>query len=620
MKILLVNQNKMVGKLFENIAKKLGLELVAEEHVKEILPTLEENRDCFFFADDTAVDGEGYECLKPHLGGVSFSGLLLRKGIKEFGEFTHYIKKPFLPTDVLHILQRNMGSASPTVYPANELETHLPTVESDSDFFKDINSSLDQLEGLLDINKPIAQDGQKVEVLEIPEDKSTLEKNPQEFPEKEIEAQMPQESVKDLETSQEQGLQELEESQSKPEQEPQEPEPQAVSPQAAEAKNSPDEQVPQPSPLALDLEDLLPIDSGKDETHAGLEHDKMLEDLVQEDSPKAQDLMDSMQNMGDLMRSADHEIEEPKKPELQTSKEPPVPKENADQDPMDMLGKLEALEAEAQKSAETPQEPESESTEPTPQVADPTEEIPQESEPTELEAPTQESQTQIPTEQEPTATQNATETPKELEPQTIESAQENLEQLGLEDLEGLDNLEQESEEQEAQATEGAQVPKLEGLDDLELESTEPAPQPEPKAQEPQTTEEAQVPKLEGLDDLDTSTAPKEPEPQEQEPQTQESAQETPKAQEPQETLQEPLKPQENTQEDPELENQAELENTPATKDTQESQVELEKDPQEYENIEDIPEPVMSSVVDGSYEAPAPSPKNPQQTLSKPPKR
>ncbi|WP_158652037.1 hypothetical protein, partial [Helicobacter bizzozeronii] len=70
MKILLVNQNKMVDKLFENIAKKLGLELVIQEHVGEILPKLQENADCFFFADDTAVGQEEYEQLKPHLEGL----------------------------------------------------------------------------------------------------------------------------------------------------------------------------------------------------------------------------------------------------------------------------------------------------------------------------------------------------------------------------------------------------------------------------------------------------------------------------------------------------------------------------------------------------------------------
>ncbi|BEG56556.1 hypothetical protein NHP21005_02440 [Helicobacter sp. NHP21005] len=44
-------------------------------------------------------------------------------------------------------------------------------------------------------------------------------------------------------------------------------------------------------------------------------------------------------------------------------------------------------------------------------------------------------------------------------------------------------------------------------------------------------------------------------------------------------------------------------------------MELEKDPQEYEHIEDIPEPVMSSVVDGSYEAPqTPSPKAPRADI------
>ncbi|CCF80553.1 hypothetical protein HBZS_110010 [Helicobacter bizzozeronii CCUG 35545] len=153
MKILLVNQNKMVDKLFENIAKKLGLELVIHEHVGEILPKLQENADCFFFADDTAVGQEEYEQLKPHLEGLKLSGFLHRKDVPTFGAFTHYITKPFLPTDVLHTLEAELGT-SPSTPPTQQPSTAEDTTPFDMDLaFKDIDSSLKQLEDLLDTDK-----------------------------------------------------------------------------------------------------------------------------------------------------------------------------------------------------------------------------------------------------------------------------------------------------------------------------------------------------------------------------------------------------------------------------------------------------------------------------------
>ncbi|WP_233708703.1 prolipoprotein diacylglyceryl transferase, partial [Helicobacter bizzozeronii] len=100
-------------------------------------------------------------------------------------------------------------------------------------------------------------------------------------------------------------------------------------------QEAPSTQQPQPTPqatsesepgMAFSIEDLLPVESDHDEhdgvamedskptppaesadspvTHANAMHADMLQDLVQEHSPKAQDLMDSTgENLGDLMHS-----------------------------------------------------------------------------------------------------------------------------------------------------------------------------------------------------------------------------------------------------------------------------------------------------------------------------
>ncbi|WP_104691160.1 hypothetical protein [Helicobacter heilmannii] len=623
MKILLVNQNKMVGKLFENIAKKLDLELVAEEHAEEILPALDESKECFFFADDTAVDGEEYERLKPHLDGVPLSGLLLRKGIEEFGEFTHYIKKPFLPTDILHILQRNMGPSTPATCPSLPQDLGAVSSGSDVDFFKDIDSNLSQLEGLLDTKNLESPSLDEINAKEEPK---------QEEPQFEVQKE-PITSQKEAKTEVEQ-KEEVETEEVKPKS-PKEEEVQETTPLAQEAHD----------PLALNLDDLLPIDDSEDETHAGLEHDEMLEDLAQEDSPKAQDLMDGMQNIDELMQSAGHEIEQTKEPELQTPKEPDAPTASTDQDPMDILGGLETLEA-TQENTPTPQEPKVEAT--IQEVQSPNEAL-EDAQTLELEGleglddlEPQETKEQTPSTKETPKEAKLEQKSTELEIQDQETPQvaqqalqtgKDLDKLGLEDLEGLDDLEQkpkikeatepqstEVQGQEAQEIQEARVSELEGLGGLELEPQEDITPT--KAEQKPTELETQAPQ----------------EPTEQEPQAQKGAQEL----EPQnvenalkgleleegtKTQDTPKESQESALEGAELEPQEdiggleaqELAEQPPIKGAQKAGVDLEKDPQEYEHIEDIPEPVMSSVVDGTPPPQAISPETPKEQTPKTPK-
>ncbi|BEG56555.1 Poly E-rich protein ChePep [Helicobacter sp. NHP21005] len=468
MKILLVNQNKMVGKLFENIAKKLDLELVAEEHVEKILPTLEESKECFFFADDTAVDGEEYEHLKSHLEGVQLSGLLLRKGIEEFGEFTHYIKKPFLPTDILHILQRSMGPAMPQSSPSLPKDIEAVSAESDADFFKDIDSSLNQLEGLLDPIALTSQEPPKEESKEEPPTppQETAITEPTEQPQNTAEESK---AAQTTETAKEETVKE------------------------ALKEDTPPQEAH--DPLALNLDDLLPVDDSEDETHAGLEHDEMLEDLVQEDSPKAQDLMDNMQAMGDLMQSAKHEIEETTESDLQTFQESPASKESGlDQDP------IEVLESDAKKGAESTEEPKAEPVEPDSQPT----ENPQVSElkdsedldNLELEPPAatpqpesiaQESAQEAPTEPEleqasielETKTPQGTE-PTEQEPQAQESTQIPELETRPQAQESVEQLELELDEAPELETQNLETENPQGSPELELEPQEIDPPRPPK--------------------------------------------------------------------------------------------------------------------------------------------
>ncbi|BDQ29094.1 hypothetical protein [Helicobacter ailurogastricus] len=542
MQILLVNQNKIVGKLFENIAKKLDLDLVAAEHVEEILPTLEENPNCFFFADDTAVDSEEYARLKPHLETVKFSGLLLRKGIEEFGEFTHYIKKPFLPTDVLHILQRSMEPMEPKgakVEPfALEQAPHTET-----DIFKDIDSSLSQLENLLDVDTPKSTPPQdeSQEGLEIKK-----EENPAGLA-KELESQG-LESGNEPTGSEEETKTDSTESKTEMEQAPQE-----------------GTQEESQTPLPLNLDDLLPIDEHERETHAGLEHEEMLEDLVQESSPKAQDLMDSMQNMEDFMHSIEHD------PMQSAQESTEATQESNPTEPEELVAEVKPPQSEEQVlEAETKQESQAK-----PQV--------QEAESTSsLETQAHEAEPKPEPEAQIAETEQEAPTKQELEDTAEFNPQEEIKGAEAE-LEGLDLTDTPSPEEPEATAQTQPEPEI-----AEPETLEPTPEsakptnpegitePEPKDEgTEEVTELEPEPKLEETQDakeqaLETAT---------------EAAQEEPKA------------PESETAPEQDL-----VETAPTAEGTQENLMDLEKDPQEYEHIEDIPQPVMSSIVDGSYEA------------------
>ncbi|WP_104757645.1 midas domain-containing protein [Helicobacter salomonis] len=265
MKILLVNQNKMVEKLFENIAKKLALDLVVREHVGDALSKLQEDAECFFFADDTVVDEEGYQHLAPYLEGTKISAFVHRKSVAPFGSFTHYIQKPFLPTDVLHILEKTLEALHIPPEPA-PLPLQEPSVLPETDMGLgdlSLDSSLNQLEeleGLLGASDGVAptsaQDSQETsiveeqqeEALDVPEVSDTSLQSTPPSPEDEPVLSPTEESTS--------------------------PEPQTTESSA-----------PQPTRGLMDLsfEDLLPVDNSNDEEEA---HGESFHDTqIQEQTP-----------------------------------------------------------------------------------------------------------------------------------------------------------------------------------------------------------------------------------------------------------------------------------------------------------------------------------------------
>ncbi|MDO7253363.1 hypothetical protein [Helicobacter cappadocius] len=102
MKILLINNDSMVKKLFEAVAKKLGLDLIAQDSLK--LPNAED--EFFLFLDD-GVAGEYSELLQSPK--ILIKVYLHKRTSSPADGFEFYIKKPFLPTEVLDILKSRLA-------------------------------------------------------------------------------------------------------------------------------------------------------------------------------------------------------------------------------------------------------------------------------------------------------------------------------------------------------------------------------------------------------------------------------------------------------------------------------------------------------------------------------
>lgn len=102
MKILLINNDSMVKKLFEAVAKKLGLDLTTQDNLN--LPNTED--DFFLFIDDS-ISGDYSQILSSQKN--LMKTYLHKRNNKQAEGFEFYIKKPFLPTEVLDILRSRLA-------------------------------------------------------------------------------------------------------------------------------------------------------------------------------------------------------------------------------------------------------------------------------------------------------------------------------------------------------------------------------------------------------------------------------------------------------------------------------------------------------------------------------
>ncbi len=207
MKMILFNQNPMITKLLESVSKKLELPMENFNRYQELSTRLKEYPEWILIADDECLeklDQVDWLELKEIISQNKNSVCMYKKGneVQPFLEsFEMKIKKPFLPTEVLKILQKKLGSNMSDLEPSQNLD---PTQEV-------LETNWDELENLGDLESLVQEEPNNEEQLlptlndqeEKEEVKEEVKETPQEEEKPKDDETQESETLKDEEVSKE---------------------------------------------------------------------------------------------------------------------------------------------------------------------------------------------------------------------------------------------------------------------------------------------------------------------------------------------------------------------------------------------------------------------------------
>ncbi len=346
MKIILFNQNPMITKLLESVSKKLELSMEDFNHYQELSTRLKEDPEWILIADDECLeklDQVDWLELKETISQNKNSVCMYKKGneAQPFLEgFEMKIKKPFLPTEVLKVLQKKLGSNASELEPSQNLD---PTQEV-------LETNWDELENLGDLEALVQEEPnneeqllptlndqeEKEEVKE--EEKEEVKETPQEEKPKddeiqEGETQKNEEVSKELET-QEKIKEETQENKEEKQEKTQE----EVKEETQENKEEKQEKT-QDSPSAQELEAMQELVKEIQENSNGQEDKKETQENTETPQEKETQKLETPQE------KETQKLETPQEKETQESTE--TPQENTE---------TPQENAETQESTETPQE------------------------------------------------------------------------------------------------------------------------------------------------------------------------------------------------------------------------------------------------------------------------
>ncbi|OLR51375.1 hypothetical protein [Helicobacter pylori] len=337
MKMILFNQNPMITKLLESVSKKLELSMEDFNRYQELSTRLKEDPEWILIADDECLeklDQVDWLELKETISQNKNSVCMYKKGneVQPFLEgFEMKIKKPFLPTEVLKVLQKKLSSNASELEPSQNLD---PTQEV-------LETNWDELENLGDLEALVQEEPNNEEqllpTLNDQEEKEEVKETPQEEEKpkdneiQEGETQKNEEVSKELETQEEleipkEETQEIkEEKQEKTQEQAKEQEP--IKEETQENKEEKQEKT-QDSPSAQELEAM-----------------QELVKEIQENSNGQEDKKETQENTETPQEKEKQDVETPQEKEKQDVE---TPQEKETQ-------KLETPQETSQESAEKTQ-------------------------------------------------------------------------------------------------------------------------------------------------------------------------------------------------------------------------------------------------------------------------
>ncbi|PDW98408.1 hypothetical protein BB397_02655 [Helicobacter pylori] len=344
MKMILFNQNPMIAKLLESVSKKLELSIENFNHYQELSAHLKKDPEWLLIADDECLeklDQVDWLELKEIISQNKNSVCMYKKGneAQPFLEgFEMKIKKPFLPTEMLKVLQKKLGSNASELEPSQNLD---PTQEV-------LETNWDELENLGDLEALAKEEPNNEEqllpTLDVQEEKEEIKEMPQEEEKPKDDETQESETPKDEEVSKELETQEKLEI---PKEETQE------------------EQVKEQEPIKEEMQEIKEEKQEKTQDSPSAQELEAMQELVKE----IQENSNGQENKKETQESAeipqDKEIQEVVTEKTQ-AQELEIPKEKT-QESAEALQETQAQELEKQENAETPQEKEKQEDTGTPQ-------------------------------------------------------------------------------------------------------------------------------------------------------------------------------------------------------------------------------------------------------------
>ncbi|MCQ2831588.1 hypothetical protein JT135_05600 [Helicobacter pylori] len=352
MKMILFNQNPMITKLLESVSKKLELSIENFNHYQELSAHLKKDPEWLLIADDECLeklDQVDWLELKETISQNKNSVCMYKKGneVQPFLEgFEMKIKKPFLPTEMLKVLQKKLGSNASELEPSQNLD---PTQEV-------LETNWDELENLGDLEALAKEEPNNEEqllpTLDVQEEKQEVKETPQE--EKEEIKETPQEEKEEIKETPQEEKPKDDETQEGDETPKDEEVSKELETQEEVKEETQEEQVKEQEPIKEETQEIKEEKQEETQDSPSAQELEAMQELVKE----IQENSNGQENKKETQESAeipqDKEIQEVVTEKTQ-AQELEIPKEKT-QESAEALQETQAHELEKQEIAETPQE------------------------------------------------------------------------------------------------------------------------------------------------------------------------------------------------------------------------------------------------------------------------